>query len=428
METSRSESRRPGNDSRRCYSCGQEGHFAAKCTKAPVSQSSDLGKADLAKTDKPKDKQDRKCYNCHQKGHLARNCPSAFYCHSPTCVSKRGGGSRYVVGDKGKVGLGLPIGSAVDGCVDGNGGGEIKETKEEVGSGMVEGGDYIDGEGSRDMVRDGDIGGGGDFSGCNVETRNGGGENEDVECSPCGMPVTRTGTVEGREVDNIVLDTGCSRTMIHHDLLSKDKQLSTGAVRLLCAHGDVITYPLANVLITINGLTISVVAAVSKTLPVSVLLGTDVPDLERLLQWNPVPPHKDRALVMTRAQARQNEMAAQETRIAEELSEVRPNAAIEDNSDAQLFQHFHDDLFNAQTEKQRLTRQEKRTARHSHGLIRAKDSPKEKSGDTLPVVITREELIKLQDQDNSLAGVRGLTRDPSQPFYRKNSLIYRKWQ
>ena len=51
-----------------------------------------------------------------------------------------------------------------------------------------------------------------------------------------------------------------------------------------CAHGGVVTYPLARVKLEVKGRASIVEAAVSDTLPRSVLLGTDVPDLSELLK------------------------------------------------------------------------------------------------------------------------------------------------
>ena len=86
---------------------------------------------------------------------------------------------------------------------------------------------------------------------------------------------------------------------------------------LQCAHGDVALYPLAKV-----ELEIEVHAAVSDTLPVSALLGTDVPELGLLLQNKPLllqtkplllqTSGMKEALVMTRAQVRENERAEAE--------------------------------------------------------------------------------------------------------------------
>lgn len=53
-----------------------------------------------------------------------------------------------------------------------------------------------------------------------------------------------------------------------------------------CAHGVTVTYPLALVELSVDGLTMGVEAALSDTLPTSVLLGHDVPNLPRLLSQN----------------------------------------------------------------------------------------------------------------------------------------------
>ena len=53
------------------------------------------------------------------------------------------------------------------------------------------------------------------------------------------------GKLEGIQVRDILLDTGCSRTLVHKDLLSKDSLLAGEAVAIRCAHGDTVLYPLA---------------------------------------------------------------------------------------------------------------------------------------------------------------------------------------
>ena len=66
-------------------------------------------------------------------------------------------------------------------------------------------------------------------------------------------------------------------------------------------------YPLANMELVVDGIPLQVEAAVSDTLPVSVLLGTDVPELETLLEKQvagAVPERvKDALVVTTHAQA-----------------------------------------------------------------------------------------------------------------------------
>ena len=60
-------------------------------------------------------------------------------------------------------------------------------------------------------------------------------------------PFQCKGVVEGQLVNDTALDTGCSRTLVRSDL-SREKDFSGGeAVTVQCAHGDVVTYPLAMV-------------------------------------------------------------------------------------------------------------------------------------------------------------------------------------
>ena len=89
--------------------------------------------------------------------------------------------------------------------------------------------------------------------------------------------LVRAGVVEGRYVGDVVLDTGCSRTLVRKELVAAKKVMDGTAVTIRCAHGDTVLYPLAKVTMEIGGEKVVVEAAVSKTLPASVLLGTDIP-------------------------------------------------------------------------------------------------------------------------------------------------------
>ena len=90
-------------------------------------------------------------------------------------------------------------------------------------------------------------------------------------------------------MESIVLDTGCSRTLVRSNLIPQDKVLEGEVVAIRCAHGDTVLYPLALVHLEINGHHIDVEAALSDTLPMPVLLGTDVPRLPGFhrtsIQW-----------------------------------------------------------------------------------------------------------------------------------------------
>ena len=114
----------------------------------------------------------------------------------------------------------------------------------------------------------------------------------------------RSGLVDGQSVDDICLDTGCSQTLVHSSLVQPADFLPDAKIDISCAHGDVTSYPLADIEIILDGQPLEVRAAVSSTLPHSVLLGTDVPHLFALLADDPQP---DVALVATRAQLRRQE-------------------------------------------------------------------------------------------------------------------------
>ena len=80
------------------------------------------------------------------------------------------------------------------------------------------------------------------------------------------------GTVEATPVEGIVLDTGAAKTMIHRALVPVEK-VTKETVDILCALGDVVSYPIAEVSVRVGDKTFSVQAAVADQLPVPVLLG-----------------------------------------------------------------------------------------------------------------------------------------------------------
>ena len=115
--------------------------------------------------------------------------------------------------------------------------------------------------------------------------------------------VCRSGQVEGIHVEQIVLDTGCSRTMVRQDLVPQSKIIEGDAVTIICAHGDTVLYPVAQLELEVDGLPLCVEAAVSKSLPVPVLLGTDVAELHQLLGKSLThTPVEDCMMVVTRTQ------------------------------------------------------------------------------------------------------------------------------
>ena len=117
----------------------------------------------------------------------------------------------------------------------------------------------------------------------------------------------RQGTVNGVFCPDILVDTGATQTVVRKELVTDDDILD-GEVTIQCAHGDTASYPLAVVKINIEGNDIITTAAVSSTLPASVLLGWDVPQLMNFVgKESPQSDGKEveGALVVTRLQQTQ---------------------------------------------------------------------------------------------------------------------------
>ena len=375
----------------RCFRCDQEGHYTSQCPK----RNSDNQSTETDTKEKPQDKSKGKsnapkCYNCHQRGHLARNCPKALYCEESVVHQGGGGREEVVLGEASGCGTeGDGVGAVSDG-----GGGERKKVGDGVPGVEVE--VFGEEDGVQEVVR-GPVGTVG-------------------ERFNCGVPVNRRGTIDGRPVDDIILDTGCSRTMVRQDLLPPHYQTTGTSVQIRCVHGDVTTYPLAKVHLEIGGVGVEAIAAVSRTLPVSALVGTDIPQLGPLINTSPNPNAANHwALVVTRAQAKRNAAEEDDNCQRDQQSGVIPNTVdTSPQDDPQPFSVLDDDLFEIQTPRKKATRCEKRLTRQKFGLVRAKD---QKPNEELPADLSREELQKLQDADESLNDAWESAKDPTQPFF-----------
>ena len=68
-------------------------------------------------------------------------------------------------------------------------------------------------------------------------------EESSVEKGHCymGLEVCRPGVVEGTPVSDVLLDTGCSRTLVRQELVLPEK-LKEGRVAIRCACGDIVNY------------------------------------------------------------------------------------------------------------------------------------------------------------------------------------------
>ena len=255
--------------------------------------------------------------------------------------------------------------------------------------------------------------------------------------------VYRTGVVEGTYVTDVVLDTGCARTMVYRGLVPETKHVVGQAVTLRCVHGDTVLYPLAEVTIEVGGVTVRVQAAVSDTLPVSVLLGTDVPELGQLLHENPRVMHTQEmqeVFVVTRAQVREQKEQEQRQLQEEQRCGVQPTLVeaetcapeqppAQPKGDSHVWgSDLADVLFEEPPERHRPTKAEKREVRHERGLIRAKDPKKtrETERNVTSLRISRQKLQRQLEKDESLVGVREAATAASETFFWRDGLLYYK--
>ena len=141
-------------------------------------------------------------------------------------------------------------------------------------------------------------------------------------------------------------------------------------------HRDIFVYPLAQVDMEIKGRKLMVKAGVSETIPASVLLGTDVPDLAELLRSSGLQQGEDVMAVTTRAEARkQQETGGDPVKDAgptsEESDQTPEEEPLSGSSGLDRFSNlvepteskpgrgFDDSLFVPTRARERLTRRQK---------------------------------------------------------------------
>ena len=254
---------------------------------------------------------------------------------------------------------------------------------------------------------------------------------------PTSGEVYRSGRVNGISVSDIVLDTGASRTLVREELVPPCA-ITNGEVAIRCAHGNAITYPLAEITISVGAHEeLTVQAAVSKSLPAAVLLGRDVPELMTLLgtqRGTQKPTTGDPVLVLattTRAQARTQQQEESRTEERMRVSGATPSKPVfseEETSDCGGMAEFdfHSSLFSGGREKPRLSRSEKRRARREYVT-----DPPSTSREPHPLDISAEELKALQAVDSTLEAVRKTARGESNTaghgFFQKDGLLFRRY-
>ena len=185
--------------------------------------------------------------------------------------------------------------------------------------------------------------------------------------------VLREGVVNGFLVDDLLLDTGCSKTIVQRDLVGEEQWLEQESTIIQCAHGDAIAYSLATMELEIQGKPVLVNAAVSDSLPQSVLVETDVPGMLETLQMRQSTEEGKKLLqkalaVMTRSCARgqptdvdTSEKQAVVQGTLHETIEPELDGAVSDNVVGAFTEFNFDDQFfpQDQVSKPKLTRSQK---------------------------------------------------------------------
>ena len=147
-----------------------------------------------------------------------------------------------------------------------------------------------------------------------------------------------------------------------------------------------------------GGKSYPLVAAVSETLPMSVLLGRDLPVLVDLLQGTGASAE---VLVMTRAQKRQHQQDEVESDTRTPLSGVEAIPVQLDETGRERVQpfgtEFNEELFSEGRQRSRLTRRERRE--HNARVTQQKSQAN-------PLDLSAEELKELLRADDSLEVVR----------------------
>ena len=236
----------------------------------------------------------------------------------------------------------------------------------------------------------------------------------------------RAGTVEETPVEGILLDTGAANTMIHRDLVPVEK-ISQKMVDIRCAHGDVVSYPLAEVSMRVGDYSFSVQAAVSDRLPVPVLLGRDVPGFDQLLgvdQCDGSATSGEKVVaVTTRSQKRQEDLSERERVLRERESGVVPNPLMEEEVP---FSELDDDLFTESRGRPKLSKRQKRENNQKR-FPGASEDPGH------PLEVSRDDLVELQKADETLEPVRRqILQNPDGTssrggFFVRDGVMYRTW-
>ena len=198
----------------------------------------------------------------------------------------------------------------------------------------------------------------------------------------------RNGSLDGNPVQ-MLIDTGCDRTMVSEELVDPSKINWTKTAQVLCLHGHAESYPTAKVKLRIEGNDEERDVVVAPKLPMAVLIGRDI--------TGPTGQNKV---------TRNNEFAVLTRSQAKRTATEEADASHPDKSKGAAVQE-------------------------PRGEVDGKE-PAEASPTEEVLHVTPGELRQWQQEDSSLKNVRGRAEQQKDPkarvqFFYRDGLLYRCW-
>eukprot|EP00731_Ephydatia_muelleri_P034853 Em0081g18a len=158
--------------------------------------------------------------------------------------------------------------------------------------------------------------------------------------------------------------------MVRGDLVPGERLLEGRCAVVRCAHGDTVVYPMAQICLEVDGHKINTAAAVSNTLPMAVLLGTDVPELLTLLNCRTLrgKVETSEAFATTRAASRRRVEEEREQARREKSSGVQPKPVLAEQPKESwdLGAELDEAIFQGGRQRPTQTRSQKRQKRQEH--------------------------------------------------------------
>ena len=210
----------------------------------------------------------------------------------------------------------------------------------------------------------------------------------------------RRGMLNGKPVQ-MLIDTGCTKTMVSADYIHPNCLDIDNQEKILCVHGDMVSYPTAKVNLKLGQWSQVAKVVVAPGIPVPVLLGTDIYELKPVM-------------VTTRAQARRNHSS---TAGAQGSSRPEPgddNEVIPVDSNPQGECSTVSDPIEESNEQRR------------------EELPTSTDEEHSPLEANADDIRQWQTTDPTLTRVRDEAGEEESDvrvgFYYHDGLLYRKWR